>query len=47
MLEWTQANHEEMNYSFLAISVSIDEIDIIFFTDEVYGFVSCTNSSIG
>ena len=44
-----QANHEEMNFHFscphVAISFTIDEIDIIFFTDEVYGFVSCTNSS--
>ena len=30
-----------------AIYVIVDEIDIIFFTYEVYGFVSCTNSSAG
>ena len=57
MLEWTQANHEEMNYSFLMSSyyniyytvdeIQSDEIDVLFFTDEVYGFVSCTNSSAG
>ena len=51
MLEWTQANHEEMNYSFLtsscAISVTVDEFDVIFFIAEVYGFVRCTNSSAG
>ena len=49
VLERTKANHEEMNHSFLttAISIIVDEIDIIFFIDEVYGFVSCTNSSVG
>ena len=57
MLERTQANHEEMNIHFLrhhtAISVVLldeiqsDEFDVIFFTDEVYEFVSCTNSSAG
>ena len=53
----TQANHEEMNFHFsrphTSISVLLlDEIDlmncdVIFFTDEVYEFVSCTNSSAG
>ena len=48
----TQANHEEMNFHFsrphTALSVLLlDEIDVIFFTDEVYEFVSCTNSSAG
>ena len=52
MLERTQANHEEMNSHFsrphTALSVLLlDEIDIIFFIDEVYGFISCTNSSAG
>ena len=52
MLERTQANHEEMNFHFsrphTALPVLLlDEIDIIFFTDEVYEFVSCTNSSAG
>ena len=52
MLERTQANHEEMNFHFsrphTALSVLLlDEIDIIFFTIEVYAFVSCTNSSAG
>ena len=51
MLERLQANHEEMNSHFsrphIAITVTVDEIDIIFFTDEVYGFISCTNSSAG
>ena len=52
MLERTQANHEEMNFHFsrphtvLSVLLS-DEIDVIFFTDEVYEFVSCTNSSAG
>ena len=52
MLERTQAIHEEMNLHFsrphtvLSVLLS-DEIDIIFFTDEVYEFVSCTNSSAG
>ena len=50
--ERTQANHEEMNFHFsrphTALSVLLlDEIDVIFFTDEVYEFVSCTNSSAG
>ena len=31
----------------IAIFVTVDEIDIIFFTNEVYGSVSCTNSSAG
>ena len=35
------------SHPHIAISVTIDVIDIIFFTDEVYGFVSCTNSSAG
>ena len=48
----TQTNHEEMNFHFsrphTALSVLLlDEIDVIFFTDEVYEFVSCTNSSAG
>ena len=52
MLEWTQANHEEMIFHFSSphtpLSVLLlDEIDVIFFTDEVYVFVSCTNSSAG
>ena len=57
MLERLQANHEEMNYSFLTSSycyicctvdeIQSDEIDGIFFTNEVYGFVSCNNSSVG
>ena len=52
-----QANYEEMNPRFshphTALSVSLlDEIDlmncdVIFFTDEVYDFVSCTNSPEG
>ena len=55
--ERTQANHEEMNFHFsrphTALSILLlDEIylmncDVIFFTDEVYEFVSCTNSSAG
>ena len=52
MPDRTQANHEEMNPHFsrphTALSVLLlDEIDVIFFTDEVYEFVSCTNSSAG
>ena len=52
MPDRTQANHEEMNFHFsrphIALSVLLlDEIDVIFFTDEVYEFVSCTNSSAG
>ena len=52
MLERTQANHEEMNFHFsrphTALSVLLlDEIDVIFFTNEVYEFVGCTNSSAG
>ena len=57
MPERTQANHEEMNFHFsrppTALSILLlDEIDlmncdVIFFTDEVYEFVSCTNSSAG
>ena len=57
MLQRTQANQEEMNILFsrphTAISVVLldeiqsDEFDVIFFTDEVYEFVSCTNSSAG
>ena len=57
MPERTQANHEEMKFHFsrphTAISVLLlDEIDlmnfdIIFFTNEVYEFVSYTNSSAG
>ena len=45
--ERTQANHEEMNFHFsrphtvLSVLLS-DEVDTIFFTDEVYEFVSCT-----
>ena len=52
MLERTQAIHEEMNLHFsrphtvLSVLLS-DEIDTIFFTDEVYEFVSCTNSYAG
>ena len=50
--ERTQANHEEMNFHFsrphTALSVLLsDEIDTIFFTNEVYEFVSWTNSSAG
>ena len=55
--ERTQANHEEMNFHFsrphTVLTVALlDEIglmncDVIFFTDEVYEFVSCTNSSAG
>ena len=57
MLERTQANHEEMNIHFsrpyTAITVILldeiqsDEFDVIFFTDEVYEFIRCTNSSAG
>ena len=51
MLDRMQANHEEMHFHFscphIAISVTVDEIDIVLFTDEVYEFVSCTNSSAG
>ena len=55
MLERTQANHEEMNFHFsrphTALPVLLlDEIDlmiVIFFTDEVHEFISCTNSSTG
>jgi hypothetical protein len=57
MLERTQANHEEINIHFsrpyTAISVVLldeiqsDEFAVIFFTDEVYEFVRCTNSSAG
>ena len=51
MPERTQANHEEMNFHFsrphTVLSVLSDDIDVIFFTDEVYEFVSCTNSSAG
>ena len=52
MPERTQANHEEMNFHFsrphVALSVLLlDEIDVIVFTDEVYEFVSRTNSSAG
>ena len=57
MPERTQANHEEMNFHFsrphTALSVLLlNEIDlmncdVIFFTDEVYEFVSCTNLSAG
>ena len=57
MLERMQANHEEMNTHFsrpyTAISVVLldeilsDEFDVIFFTDEVHKFVSCTNSYVG
>ena len=50
MPERTQANDEEMNLHFsrlhTALSVLLlDEIDVIFFIDEVYEFVSCTNTS--
>ena len=50
--ERTHAKHEEMNFHFshphtiLSVLLS-DEIDGIFFIDEVYEFVSCTNSSAG
>ena len=57
MSERKQANHDEMNFHLTrphtALSVALlDEIDlmncdVIFFTDEVYEFVSCTNSSAG
>ena len=52
MPERTQANHEEMDFHFsrpyTVLSVLLlDDIDVIFFTDEVYEFVSCTNSSAG
>ena len=57
MLERMHANHEEMNFHFsrphtiLTVAL-LDEIrlmncDVIFFTDEVYEFVRCTNSSVG
>ena len=52
MLERTRANHEEMNFHFsrphtvLSVLLS-DEVDTIFFTDEVYEFVRCTSSSAG
>ena len=52
-----QANHEETNTHFsrpytdvsvvLIDEILLDELDGIFFTDEVYEFVSCTNSSAG
>ena len=55
--ERTHASHEETNshFSHPHISLSVlllDEIDlmncdVIFFTDEVYEFVSCTNSPAG
>ena len=57
MLERMQANHEEINFHFsrpyTALSVVLlyeilsDEFDVIFFTYEVYEFVSCTNSFAG
>ena len=57
MLERTQANHEELYTHFscpyIAISVVLldeiqsNEFDVIFFTDEVYELVRCTNSSAG
>ena len=57
MPDRTQANHEEMNFHFSSPHTTLyvlllDEIDlmnsdVIFFTDEVYEFVSCTNSSAG
>ena len=57
MLERMKANHEEMNihlsHPHTSISVVLldeiqsDEFDVIFFTDEVYEFVRCTNSSAG
>ena len=57
MPERTPANHEEMNFHFsrphTTLSILLlDEIDlmncdVIFFTDEVYEFVNCTNSSTG
>ena len=53
----TQANHDEMNLHFTRphtdyLFKSLDEIypndtDVIFFTNEVYECVSCTNSSAG
>ena len=55
MPERTQANHEEMNFHFsrphIVLTVALleekesKEIDTIFFTNEVYEFVRCTNSS--
>ena len=57
MPERMQANHEEMNIHFsrphtdisvmLLDEIQSDEFDVIFFIDEVYEFVSCTNSSAG
>ena len=57
MLERTQANHEEMNSHFscpytpisvvLLDEIQSDEFDVILFTDEVYEFIRCTNSSAG
>ena len=57
MLDRMQANHEEMNNHFsrpyttisavMFDEIQSDEFDVIFFTDEVYEFVSCTNSSAG
>ena len=57
MLERTQANHEEMNSHFsrpltalpvvLLHEIDLMNCDVIFFIDEVYEFVSCTNSSTG
>ena len=57
MLERTQANHEETNIHFsrpyTAISVVLldesqsNEFGVISFTNEVYEFVRCTNSSVG
>ena len=57
MLERTQANHEEMNIHFsrpyttisvvLLDEIQSDEFDVIFFIDEVYEFIRCTNSSAG
>ena len=34
-------------YVVLLDEIQTDEFDVIFFTDEVYEFVSCTNSSAG
>ena len=52
-----QANHEEINFHLsrphttlpvlLLDEIELMNCDVIFFTDEVYEFVSCTNSSAG
>ena len=52
MPDRTQANRDEMNFHFTRPPTNLsilllDDIDVIFFTDEVYEFISCTNSSAG